>query len=291
MDPAIMEGLLKAIRDAVTVKRQGDDVMLPPFDPAKNDNGADNWCTTIDVIAGDLGWSSITTVAKAGKALKGSALLWYETWDPEEGRSWENFRTTIKDLYPEKRNLTEKLTKAVLLTSESLDSYCEYAREKLRLLKNTKISFTEQQLVELVCGGIHDVNVKMASYNSRVKTTADLISLFTTYVKISRKRTLDSGNKPAEKPDNELTTKHFKSNDSVIEKRCYYCKNSGHVKAQCYKLQNQEARSDSKPTVTNNSQPATKPIQCLYCKKLGHDESVCFFKRMVDKSTVKDNVN
>lgn len=152
MDSATLEGLLKAIRDAVAVKQRGDDVVLPPFDPAKNDNGAENWCTTIDSIAKDLEWSSITTVAKAGKALKGSALLWYETWEPEEGRSWENFRTTLKDLYPEKRNLTDKLSRAVLLTSESSDSYCEYAREKLRLLKNTKISFTEQQLLELVCG-------------------------------------------------------------------------------------------------------------------------------------------
>ena len=95
MDSAVVEGLLKAIRDAVAVKNRGDDVVLPPFDPEKNDNGAESWCGAIDSIAADLGWSSITTVAKAGKALKGSALLWYETWDPDDGRSWENFKTTI----------------------------------------------------------------------------------------------------------------------------------------------------------------------------------------------------
>lgn len=70
----------------------------------------------------------------------------------------------------------------MLLTSDSSDTYCEYAREKLRLLRNTNISFSEEQLVELVCGGIVNVIVKMASHNSRVKTTTELMSLFTTYV-------------------------------------------------------------------------------------------------------------
>lgn len=110
MDPAVVEGPLKAIRDAVAGTPRGDDVVLPPFDPDKNDNGASSWCTNIGAIAADLGWSTITTVAKAGKALKGSALLWYETWEPDEGRTWEQFKITVKDLYPEKRNVSDKLT-------------------------------------------------------------------------------------------------------------------------------------------------------------------------------------
>ncbi|KAF9414765.1 hypothetical protein HW555_007397, partial [Spodoptera exigua] len=54
------------IRDAVAGNRNEDDVVLPPFDPEKNDNGAENWCNNIDTVAKDRGWSSITTVSKAG---------------------------------------------------------------------------------------------------------------------------------------------------------------------------------------------------------------------------------
>ncbi|KAF9408849.1 hypothetical protein HW555_011597 [Spodoptera exigua] len=54
-----------AIRDAVAGNRNEDDVVLPPFDPEKNDNGAENWCNNIDTVAKDRGWSSITTVSKA----------------------------------------------------------------------------------------------------------------------------------------------------------------------------------------------------------------------------------
>ncbi|KAF9410435.1 hypothetical protein HW555_010486, partial [Spodoptera exigua] len=57
--------LVCAIRDAVAGNRNEDDVVLPPFDPEKNDNGAENWCNNIDTVAKDRGWSSITTVSKA----------------------------------------------------------------------------------------------------------------------------------------------------------------------------------------------------------------------------------
>ncbi|KAF9417907.1 hypothetical protein HW555_005052, partial [Spodoptera exigua] len=53
------------IRDAVAGNRNEDDVVLPPFDPEKNDNGAENWCNNIDTVAKDRGWSSITTISKA----------------------------------------------------------------------------------------------------------------------------------------------------------------------------------------------------------------------------------
>lgn len=92
MDPDMLESLLKTICEAVAGNRRDDDVVLPPFDPEKNDNGAEVWCNNIDSIAKNRGWSSITTVSKAGKVLKGSALLWFETWDPDEGRTWENFK-------------------------------------------------------------------------------------------------------------------------------------------------------------------------------------------------------
>lgn len=284
MDPAIVENLLKAIQDALSDRRRGDDVVLPPFDPEKNENGAASWCRSINSIAVDMGWSNITTVAKAGKALKGSALLWYETWDPEEGRSWEEFRTTLTDLYPEKRNLSEKLSKAVLLTSENSDSYCEYAREKIRLFKQTKIAFTEEQLVELICGGIHDATVKMAAHNSRVDTTAKLISLFTTYVKAQKKRPLDSGNKTDKADKNDCsTTSSFPPKrpkfENIQDRRCFICNKPGHTRAQCFKNPNREASEPAPKASTSSSTIQTRPVQCTYCKKVGHTEDVCFFKQ------------
>ncbi|CAB3254265.1 unnamed protein product [Arctia plantaginis] len=133
MDSEVISELLKAIRDAVsTTHQKDDDIALPLFDPDKNDCGAKNWCCSIETLASELKWSSIKTAAKAGKALKGSALTWFESWEPSEGRSWEKFHADIIDAFPERKNLSEKLSKAVLYNSDSADSNGEYAREKLR---------------------------------------------------------------------------------------------------------------------------------------------------------------
>lgn len=246
MDTTALEGLLKVICDAVATNRRQDDVVLPIFDPATSDGGAETWCENIAALGKEFGWSSIAIVAKAGKALKGSALVWFETWEPQSGRSWENFRTEIIDLYPAKKNLSEKLYKAVSYSSDFADSYCEYAREKIRLLKNTKVAFTEAQLIELVCGSIRDVNVRMASFNSSTKTTSELVSLFTSYVKVKKrpfKHNLDASQ------GGPSTSKRFKGDfklsDNSSERNCFLCGKSGHVKAQCFKRRNTQFRNDN----------------------------------------------
>lgn len=96
MDAAAVADFLKAIRDAVTAAPpKDDDDSLPLFDPDRNDCGAASWCDSIEALSKELKWSSIKTAAKAGKALKGSALLWFESWAPSGGRSWKNFRNDL----------------------------------------------------------------------------------------------------------------------------------------------------------------------------------------------------
>lgn len=92
MNNDVVAGFLAAIRDAVQYIQRNDDVALPIFDPEKNDDGAVGWRDSIQKLGEDLRWSSILTASEAGKALRGSALRWFEAWEPELGRSWENFR-------------------------------------------------------------------------------------------------------------------------------------------------------------------------------------------------------
>lgn len=287
MDPSIIENLLVAIKDAVSGNRRQDDVALPIFDPGNNDAGAASWCDHIETLGTEFGWSGIAKVAKAGKALRGSALLWFETWEPQDGRTWENFRSEIVALYPEKKNLSEKLYKAVVYSSDSADSYCEYAREKIRLLKCTKLAFSESQLVELICGGIRDNNVRMASFNSGVKTTSELIGLFTTYVK-NKKRQFGNA---FENVSVQGGSKRFKIDDRVNdrEKVCYTCSKPGHLRADCpTKLKSTGEKLKSTPPELI---PLQSRKQCTYCKKMGHDETTCFFKKNLNKPTDAQSSN
>lgn len=283
MDVPALQELLRAIKDAVSGSgRKEDDVALPIFDPTTSDLGAETWCNNIEALAKEFSWSSIATAARAGKALKGSAKLWFETWDPTEGRSWQNLRTELTALYPEKKNLAEKLQKAVLYTSDSADSYCEYAREKIRLLRNTKVAFSELQLVELVCGSISDVNVKMASFNSSVKTTSELISLFTSYVK-TKKRPLEQSGRDSKDPSGPKRAKNdSRTNDTT---RCFNCNKIGHTRLHC-RFNSAEGKAQA-----NNSQSREQKLiepkkYCSYCKKVGHYDSICWYKPQSANKTV-----
>lgn len=282
MDAEVIGDLLKTIRDAVSTSHQrDDDIALPVFDPDRNDCGATTWCSSIESLASELKWSSIKTAAKAGKALKGSALVWFESWEPSEGRSWENFRADIIDAYPERKNLSQKLTKAVLYTSDSAESYSEYAREKLRLLRNTKIAFIEEQLIELVCGSISDVNIRMASLNNGVTTTSALIALLSTYVK-NKKRTLENNGRDSS--GSEFSgVKRFRFNS---EKKCFLCNQPGHLQSQCIK--NKSAQSPAPLMPSQSSQiPKLNDSRikvCTYCKKGGHTESLCYSKRRAEST-------
>lgn len=271
MDTELLRGLLAAVQEALSCNRRQDDVALPVFDPATSDNGAAAWCDNIDQLGTEFGWSSTAKVAKAGKALKGSALIWFETWQPQDGRTWDNFSAELKSLYPVKRNLSEKLYKAIIFSSDSADSYCEYAREKLRLLKNTQVPFSEHHLIELVCGGIRDINVKMASFNSSVKTTSDLIVSLSAYVK-PRKRPIDQVSSNIPGPS---APKRLKTGLKTDEKTCYRCGEKGHFVSSCTK------------GPFNQASPNIK--KCTVCKKIGHDEASCFFKKqqISDSNTTK----
>lgn len=258
-----LQALLTSIKEALSSRNRQDDMALPTFDPAVTDTGAAAWCADVEKFGVECGWSGLTKIAKAGKALKGSALSWYESWQPQQGRSWEDFCVELSSLYPENKNLSERLYKATVYSSDSAESYCEYAREKIRLLKNTKISFSESQLIEIVCGGIRDNNVKMASFNSSVKTTSELISMFSAYVK-PKKRSVDQSFEESPGP-----SKRFKPMAKPAEfndKKCFTCGEKGHVRTLC--------------TKTRQSTSLPKELkQCTVCKKMGHDATRCFFNR------------
>lgn len=266
MDSDVTSKLLEAIREAVSSTRQkDDDIALPQFNPEKSNTGAASWCRSIEALSNEFQWSSLRTAARAGKALRGSALIWFESWDPSEGRSWENLRTDIIDAYPEKKNLSEQLTKAILYTSDSAESYCEYARHKIRLLRNTKIAFTETQLIELVCGGISDVDVRMTSLNNGVTKTAALITLLSSYLK-TKKRHVDHNESPT-------VPKRPKIN---VNKHCFICKQSGHFQRQCPQW------AQVTPRVPKQMSNDYVVKNCTYCKRVGHTESTCYHKQRAE---------
>lgn len=272
MDANVLHDLLTTLKDAVRANGKHDDVALPLFNPEKTDNGAEPWCCSIEKLGKEFSWSSIHQAAKAGKALRGSALSWFESWEPETERDWVAFRKEIVDLYPAKKNLSEKLTKAVLFNSDAASTYCEYAREKIRLLRNCKVSFTEPQVIELVCGGIQELNVRTATLNSTANTASDLITLLSAYTKLPRGKPYEStapkrGSTDRNNFSGPGPSKRFRPDNG--DGTCFTCGRKDHFARNCPR----------------------NMLACSFCNKRGHKEEQCFSKQRSQQNNVAIGVN
>lgn len=128
-------------------------------------------------------------------------------------------------------------------------------------------------MIELICGSINDVDIRMASLNNGVTTTAALISLLSTYVK-TKKRQLEN----SEIPTVPKRPKFFDV------RRCFNCNLSGHVQSQCT---NKSVQVTS-PRVFNQTSKFNdyRLTTCTFCKKVGHNEAVCFHKERAEANKI-----
>lgn len=269
--------LAEAMRQIKSPRVDPSSIIIPPFDPIQDDQGAAKWCEEVDKLRNTFNWSDHECLVRAATGLTGDAKDWYSAWKPEE-KNWTNFRTELAELYPAKRNLSEKLKRASLFTSVNCTGYCEYARKKISLIKSLNFNLSNAQTIELVIGDIADVHVKTAAFNSNVKTIPELLDLLDNY-KLEKKSFLLSSNQHK---------RSYPFNNKAESRVCFNCSKPGHISRDCAaKKQNLEIKEESK-----NNQPSTSGTSniCNFCKKIGHKEEKCFKKIRQLKSSAS-NIN
>lgn len=210
-------------------------------------------------------------VTRASCGLLGEAKEWFSSWQPVT-KDWENFKVEISHLYPPKKNLSEKLRKASLYTSDDAATFCEYARKKISLLKALNFTLPDAQLLEIVIGDIRDVHVKTAAFNSNVKTISDLLLLLDNYKKFRPKSSRSQNVLKRPYPLTELK-----------DRICYKCNQPGHFRRHC------PEETDSSLPNTNRTAGAKKmktgnKLNCDFCGKFGHEAETCYAKIKRDKN-------
>ncbi|KAL1498431.1 hypothetical protein ABEB36_009236 [Hypothenemus hampei] len=151
-------------------------IHIPVFNPLKNNFGAVGWCNEVEILATTFKWTDFEKLCRGASALEADAKEWYNDWQPAE-KTWACFRNEICQLYPAKRNLSERFRRASLYSSDQATSYCEYARKKISLLKSLNLNLNDSQIIELVIGDITDINVKTAAFNSNIMLISALLDL------------------------------------------------------------------------------------------------------------------
>ncbi|CAK9833137.1 Retrovirus-related Pol polyprotein from transposon 297 [Anthophora retusa] len=225
---------------------------IPEFSGEDIGEDATLWCNRVEEITKDVPRQRLNL---ATHVLTGPAKEWYRRWEAHPC-TWEQFREDLCAVFVSERKLHDRLMRALQYTSDPATSYVEYARTKLTYLRQTQVSFTTAQQIELIVSTISDSNVRQAMLNGRYETTADLMVGIAEYKKtIVLKRT------------NYDDKAHGSS-----YKRCYTCDEAGHIARMCLK----KPRTDRRTSPSRS--PPRRIITCTYCSKRGHEEANCWAK-------------
>ncbi|XP_076237485.1 uncharacterized protein LOC143181127 [Calliopsis andreniformis] len=226
---------------------------VPGFSGVDIGEDANKWCDIVETITEKL--SASQRLSLATHALVGPAKNWYQSWDGTP-RTWVKFREDLCSVFVTEDRLCERLSRAVAYTSDSAESYSEYARNKLKFYGQTRVEFKQHELISLVIGHVTDSSVRQSLLNARYKTTAEMLSGMSQFVKA----------KPVKEAIREKLEERSRAH---LKRRCYSCNEEGHT-ARFYAKQ-------SKLEETRN--PPQRVIICTYCHKRGHGENNCFTKQ------------
>lgn len=264
---------VKSLQDKTNKTSVSTSVNIPIFDPRADDHNAKKWCFEIEKLGAAFDWTDYELVMRSASGLRDEAAEWFSTWQPDE-KTWEGLKQELCSIYPSKRNLSEKLRKASLFTSDQATSYCEYARKKLSLLKSLNFDLTESQYLEIIIGDINEVQVKTAAFNSKIDNVSDLLDLLGNYKKHNQK--LDS-NRPKRKYPDDLGF------ERKSDKSCYNCHETGHISRFCPK-RTKIGHSVSIDNIRSKFSDKGK-LTCSFCHKIGHKVEDCFRRKREQPST------
>ncbi|CAH1989926.1 unnamed protein product [Acanthoscelides obtectus] len=104
-------------------------INIQAFDPSKSDAGAMGWCDDMETLATTFKWTDFEQLCRAAGALEGDAKDWYDNWHPSN-KVWASLRAELCQLYPAKRNLSERLRKASMYRSDQATGYWHKGNEK-----------------------------------------------------------------------------------------------------------------------------------------------------------------
>ncbi|KAK2575208.1 hypothetical protein KPH14_012287, partial [Odynerus spinipes] len=171
---------------------------------------------------------------------------------------------TIVDAVPEFSGLD-----LVAYTSESANSYSEYARTKLKYYGQTQIEFKQHELISLVIGHVTDPVVRQSLVNARYKTRTELLSGISQFVKIQKRdKEKEKGREQGKNRDNRDHSRR-----TFSRKRCFECNEFGHVQHEFPK----KLKAEGNPP--QDLKKTSSAVSCTFCLKKGHEESQCWAKR------------
>ncbi|XP_026675096.1 uncharacterized protein LOC108631976, partial [Ceratina calcarata] len=207
---------------------------------------------------------AVQRLSLATHALTGPAKKWYKDWEGNP-RTWTKFREDLGFVFVSEDRLCERLTRAVSYTSDSANSYSEYACNKLKHYGQTQIDFKPHELISLVIGHVTDAKSPQARPFSH-KRCFKCSEVGHIERECPKKRNRETNN----------TLRKKVTADNVTT--CAFCHKRRHTKLACW----------AKQRTPSNAQHKKKP-EANVCYSIDHKLTPILLKDMLVRSCLIDN--
>lgn len=158
---------------------RGDELMIPLFDPAKDDLVIEKWIEHVDDLAAQYDWDDRAIMRLIPGRLKGHARQWYDT-RPRLAITWSEIKKSLKQQFRKSVPFSKLFKEAALYESTPGQALGDYCFQKLAKMRKLDIDIPDKYLIDAVIGGISNENVARTVRSAQHRDANQLYTYMTT---------------------------------------------------------------------------------------------------------------
>lgn len=133
--------------------RQGDEELVPVFDPSEDDADVERWTKQVDGIAEQFEWDGRAILRLIVTRLKGHAKQWYDTRH-EVTSTWSEVKEALIQQFRKTIPFAKLIKEAVLYETTSGQELRDYCLQKLDKIRKLKLPISDEHIIDMIIDGI-----------------------------------------------------------------------------------------------------------------------------------------
>lgn len=158
---------------------KGDELMIPLFDPSKDDLVVEKWIEHVDDLAAQYDWDDKAILRLIPGRLRGHARQWYDA-RPRLTGTWNNIKDSLIQQFRKSVPFSKLFKEAAVYESIPGQSLGDYCFQKLSKMRKLDVVIPDKYLIDAVIGGITDEHVARTVRSAQQNSANELYAYMTT---------------------------------------------------------------------------------------------------------------